>query len=69
MKYPFRRPRWLHRWHAWQMGYFWRPCPICGRNFGGHEWAATLMLDESRGRAVCPLCVDTTKRRNEMGGL
>ena len=24
--------------YAWAFGYFWRPCPLCGRSFGGHEW-------------------------------
>lgn len=19
-------------------GYFWKPCPLCKQNFGGHEW-------------------------------
>lgn len=19
-------------------GYFWLPCPVCGEEFGGHEW-------------------------------
>lgn len=19
-------------------GYFWLPCPLCGQEFGGHEW-------------------------------
>lgn len=27
----------LHRLYAWLFGYFWLPCPICGRMFGGHE--------------------------------
>lgn len=30
-------PRWLHRLYAWAGGYFWLPCPHCGRHFGGHE--------------------------------
>jgi hypothetical protein len=33
-----RFPRWFHRWYAGTRGYFWLPCPICGRYFGGHEW-------------------------------
>lgn len=31
-------PRWMHCVYAAVLGYFWLPCPICGRNFGGHEW-------------------------------
>jgi hypothetical protein len=29
--------RLLERLRAWFGGYFWLPCPICGRMFGGHE--------------------------------
>ena len=32
-----RLPRWAHRLYAWTFGYFWKPCPICGKYFGGHE--------------------------------
>jgi hypothetical protein len=30
-------PRWVHRLYAFVAGYFWLPCPVCGRMFGGHE--------------------------------
>ncbi len=30
-------PRLCHRFYAFLFGYFWRPCPECGDNFGGHE--------------------------------
>lgn len=29
--------RW-HRTYAHVAGYFWLPCPLCGQEFGGHEW-------------------------------
>src|SRR5260370_41084511 len=32
-------PRWIAHWWAKAAGYFWLPCPDCGRNFGGQEWA------------------------------
>lgn len=32
-----RLPRWTNRLYARVAGYFWVPCPICGRDFGGHE--------------------------------
>ena len=31
-------PRFLHRWYAYLMGYFWLPCPLCEEYMGGHEW-------------------------------
>ena len=33
-----RLPRWLHHLWANLGGYFWLPCPLCGRDSGGHEW-------------------------------
>jgi hypothetical protein len=50
--------------YARQHGYFWLPCPICGQMFGGHEWGSehqTLMLDASRGVAVCPDCAGSPR--------
>jgi hypothetical protein len=32
-----RAPRWFHQFYAKAGGYFWAPCPNCGRYFGGHE--------------------------------
>jgi hypothetical protein len=32
-------PRTFHWLLARALGYFWQPCPGCGRNFGGHEIA------------------------------
>ena len=29
-------PIWIHYWYARIFGYFWLPCPICGKMFGGH---------------------------------
>lgn len=34
LKMP-RMPRMFHRLYASILGYFWLPCPICGRPFGG----------------------------------
>jgi hypothetical protein len=33
----WHRARWVHRVRAWLGHYFWLPCPLCGRGFGGHE--------------------------------
>lgn len=59
-----KQPRSLQELRATLGGYFWLPCPICGEDFGGHEWAATLQLTDSRGTGVCPNCVDEAERRN-----
>jgi len=46
-------PRCLHRFWTWLAGYFWMPCPICQRPFGGHEhcWAT-----DGKGHCTCPDC-------------
>jgi hypothetical protein len=46
-------------------GYFWLPCPLCGRMFGGHEIADVgLMTDWNYGKSVCKHCADEASRRN-----
>jgi hypothetical protein len=34
---PYRL-RSVHRWWAGKAGFFWKPCPLCGQHFAGHEW-------------------------------
>jgi len=61
-----RRPRWLQRLYAWWHAYFWEPCPLCGRHFGGHEWRdrpgkSSLIPhpdgQPGHGLGICPRCV------------
>jgi hypothetical protein len=57
-------PRWVHHARAELMGYFWAPCPLCGRHFGGHEWRdrdgkpASIPDATEPGLAhgICPAC-------------
>ncbi len=58
--------RFLHKVYAHVNGYFWLPCPICGRMFGGHEKKGDLMIDWSRGKAVCSNCIDRANERNRI---
>ena len=66
-----KRPRWWQRFRAAVGGYFWLPCPSCGRMFGGHEWEnvddqiANIPVERrvnngvlvfERGLAICPDC-------------
>lgn len=58
--------RLLHRLYATLGGYFWLPCPLCGREFGGHEWREVgghlsdipdeVVVGFAGGTAICPRC-------------
>lgn len=54
---PLRSPRWWQHLRALIGGYFWIPCPACGRCFSGLEWArdghTVYDVTTSRGRGVC----------------
>ena len=47
--------RLLNRIYAFIFGYFWLPCPVCGKKFGGHEhvWTTPLISDDGRAYSVC----------------
>ena len=67
---PIRYPRFLNRLYALFLGYYWLPCPICGRMYGGHEAAQEGLLDSFHtGRCVCWRCGDEAARRNEANGF
>ena len=60
------RPRWIQKLWANIFSYFWKPCPLCGKYFGGHEWGRwnhfsvpSDALGYSQG--ICFYC--TEKRR------
>jgi hypothetical protein len=57
-------PRFLHQAYAALAGYGWVPCPLCGREFGGHEWrdrngnTSHISHPSKPGtfKAICPDC-------------
>ena len=61
MKLPYRFRRLNHAW-AYLAGYFWIPCPNCGRMFGGHECRDGHTIwgewegKSRKGRCTCPCC-------------
>jgi hypothetical protein len=65
------RIEYVERFRAWLGGYFWLPCPNCGRMFGGHESMRGEILwngdDWSRGLVTCPhpACRAQVRRLNE----
>jgi len=50
------KPRWINWLYACFNAYFWLPCPLCGKKFGGHEWYASIDNGCGGGRGVCPEC-------------
>ena len=62
LPYKWRR---VHRAYARLAGFFWLPCPLCGREFGGHEFGDDVpdpMKGPGHGLAICSQC---TRARNE----
>jgi hypothetical protein len=47
--------RLLHKLYAKALGYFWLPCPVCGKEYGGHEhvWTVPLISDDGHAYGVC----------------
>ena len=62
--------RMLNKWYAKAMGYFWTPCPICGEEFGGHEYVSgtSLCVSPSSGLCVCKKCKDAAEEINRLNG-
>ena len=62
------RIEWIHHLWAHMWGYFWLPCPNCGRMFGGHEVGEheIIRMWSDYGLATCsnPECVKEVKDRN-----
>jgi hypothetical protein len=63
---PYRW-RWFHHAYADAFGFFWLPCPLCGKPFGGHETGGDIP-DPTRqpGGGVC-ICSKCTRRRASAG--
>lgn len=67
----FYIPRRLHQLYAWALGYFWLPCPLCRRPFGGHEWrdidgqVSSVPRPAAPGTswAICPRCTAVGRGR------
>lgn len=60
-------PRIIHQAYAAVVGYFWIPCPRCGRMFGGHEQHGGTnyydAFDSPRGRYGAICCKDCPEDR------
>lgn len=48
--------RFFHWLYASAHGYYWLPCPLCGKNTGGHEDGGSIPGGLGFGRHVCVKC-------------
>jgi len=49
--------RLYHKIYAWIFGYFWIPCPKCGKMFGGHESKGSIPQPGRPGMGWITCCV------------
>jgi len=60
--------------YAKLFGYFWLPCRVCGRNFGGHEvgsWTPLIVEELSGQHAYCVCsreCGAEAEKANDANG-
>jgi hypothetical protein len=47
-------PRWLAKTRANLGGYFWLPCRVCGRMYGGFECSEVMAADKETGELLGP---------------
>lgn len=55
--------RLLNRLYARFFGYFWLPCVLCGKHFGGHEWKGENTISVLC-EGVCPRCGNLARAIN-----
>jgi hypothetical protein len=56
LPYPWRL---IHRAYAAMFGYFWMPCILCDRPYGGHEAGKSIpdpTKEPGRGITICSRC-------------
>ena len=59
------QPRWWQHIRAEIGGYFWLPCPICHKEFGGHEESGMLYEGNGDGTGVCLNCVKKAQKLSD----
>lgn len=59
------RLRLLDRAYAYVNGYFWLPCPLCGRHFGGHEHGGVTTVGDKL-KTICPTCTAERDRESDV---
>ena len=63
------RIEWFERLKANMGGYFWLPCPMCGKMYGGHENGSDMLdpNDLFKGKITCadPECIKRVEEYNK----
>ncbi|MET8006259.1 hypothetical protein [Nonomuraea glycinis] len=63
---PYRWRR-FHHAYACKHRFYWLPCPLCDRPFGGHEGGKTIpdpIEGPGRGMSICSRCSRTRPPRS-----
>ena len=60
------RPRFVAKFLAWLLGYFWLPCPLCGEYFSGFEIGpASMFVSTNKYGVRRVVCSDHAKKEDE----
>lgn len=59
---PYRYRR-FHQTYATAFGFFWMPCPLCNRPFGGHEGGESVPDPTNPPNGGLIICSDCTQNR------
>lgn len=60
--------RQVHKVWAQVNGFFWLPCTLCGREFGGHEITDSIpdpIKGEGWSTMICPFCTIERNQQRE----
>ncbi len=60
-----RWPRWVHQLFTRFNNYYWLPCPVCGKMFGGHEKGGDVWDSPGRLRSTCGCNYDAGTKSTE----
>jgi hypothetical protein len=59
------REREHQRRYAQRHGHFWRPCPLCWQEFGGHEAGGSIPTGPGTAVTICPRCTAERQQHAE----
>lgn len=51
----------FHQAYATAFGYFWQPCPLCSRPYGGHQIGGSIPDPTNPPHGYITICPDCTR--------